>query len=194
MTQPTFSQHQQSLHDAFFTDPDQELLDFLRSEREEQRDEQRAQLASIAGVHDPKVLETLQRAGITPASMAAFTLLPLVRLAWADESVQDNEDDFILRVATEDGIQYGTPSYRLLSKWLEERPSEKMINAWSSYAQSLARELDDATYCSVVEATLGRAKRVAEASGGFLELGKKVSENEQLVLNDLTHALSRPGS
>ncbi len=194
MNQPTFSQQQQSLHDAFFTDPDQELLDFLRSEREEQRDEQRAQLASIAGVHDPKVLETLQRAGITPASMAAFSLLPLVRLAWADESIQDNEDDFILRVATEDGIQYGTPSYRLLSKWLEERPSEKMINAWSSYAQALARELDEASYQSVVAATLERAQRVAEASGGFLGLGAKVSENEQLVLHDLAHTLNRPGS
>ncbi|MCE3014534.1 MAG: hypothetical protein ACK56W_21010 [Pirellula sp.] len=194
MNQSTFSQYQQSLHDAFFTDPDQELFDFLRSEREEQRDEQRSRLASIAGVHDPKVLETLQRAGITPASMAAFCLLPLVRLAWADESIQDNEDDFILRVATEDGIQYGTPSYRLLSKWLEERPSEKMINAWSSYAQALARELDEASYQSVVAATLGRAQRVAEASGGFLGLGAKVSENEQLVLHDLAHALNRTGS
>lgn len=194
MSQPTFSQHQQSLHDAFFADPDQELLDFLRSEREEQKEEQLTELASIAGVHDPKALATLQRVGITPASMAAFTLLPLVRLAWADESIQDNEDDYILRAAAEDGIHYGTPSYRLLSKWLEERPSEKMINAWSSYAQALARELDDTTYRSVVEATLGRAKRVAEASGGFLGLGEKVSENEQLVLHDLAHALNRPGS
>jgi hypothetical protein len=128
--------HRQELHDAFFQDRDQELLDFLQSEDETAEEQERSRLQSIAGTRDPEVLEALEQLGITPASITAFMLLPLVRLAWADARIQNGEIDSIMKAATEDGITYGTPAYWLLNRWLNEKPTEKMLDAWWKYAQA----------------------------------------------------------
>ena len=150
------------------------------------------QLQTKAGIADPEVLADLKRVGITSASMTAFMLLPLVRLAWADSKIQNGEFESLLKAADDDGIAYGTPAYRLLNRWLEERPTEKVLDAWRNYAQALARELDEASLESFRQATLGRARRVAEASGGIFGLGEKISENERHVLHDLANALAKP--
>ena len=188
----SLAQHRQALHDAFFEDRDQELLDFLAFETKTTEEEERDQLQTKAGIADPQVLEALQRIGVTSASMTAFMLLPLVRLAWADAKIQDGEFESILKAATEEGIEYGTPAYRLLNRWLEERPAANVIEAWQSYARAVARELDDASLSAFQQATLGRARRVAEASGGILGMGEKIAENERHVLMDLANALMKP--
>ncbi len=192
MNNTTIEKHRQELHDAFFQDRDQELLDFLQFDEEAVEEHERSRLQTIARTDDPDVLEALKQIGITSASMTAFMLLPLVRLAWADARIQNGEIDSILKNATEDGIAYGTPAYWLLNRWLNERPTEKMIDAWWKYAQALACELSETSLEAFRHATLGRARRVAEASGGILGMGTKISEIEHLVLNDLANALTKP--
>ncbi len=192
MNNAAIARHRQELHDAFFEDRDQELLDFLRFETKTIEEQEMDQLQSTAGIDDPEVLADLKRVGITSASMTAFMLLPLVRLAWADSKIQNGEFESLLKAADDDGIAYGTPAYRLLNRWLEERPTEKVLDAWRNYAQALARELDEASLESFRQATLGRARRVAEASGGIFGLGEKISENERHVLHDLANALAKP--
>lgn len=191
MNSQSLAQQRQQLHDAFFEDRDQELLDFLDFETKTKEEEELDQLQKKAGVSDPNVLEVLKQVGITSTSMDAFMLLPLVRLAWADSRIQDGEFASLLKAADDDGIAYGTPAYRLLSRWLEERPSDKVIEAWQAYARAVARELDDASLAAFQQATLGRARRLAEASGGILGLGEKISGNERLVLMDLANALTK---
>ncbi len=192
MKNESIIQHRQALHDAFFEERDQELLDFLRFETEPTDEQERHRLQTVAGVDNPEVLDALKQVGITSASMTAFMLLPLVRLAWADSKIQDGEFEYLLKAAADDGIAYGTPSYRLLNRWLEERPTEKVLDAWWKYAQALARDLDETSLAAFREATLGRARRVAEASGGILGIGEKISDNERHVLKDLDHALTKP--
>ncbi len=192
MNNQSLAQHRQILHDAFFEDRDQELLDFLEYEMKATDQQEQEQMLIKAGIDNPEVLRTLKRLGVTSESMTAFMLLPLVRLAWADSKMQDSEFESILKAASDDGIAYGTPSYRLLSRWLDEKPTEKMLDAWTKYAQAVARELDEASLDAFRNATLGRARRVAQASGGFLGLGERVSENERHVLQDLAHALTKP--
>ena len=192
MNSESLAQHRQILHDSFFEDRDQELLDFLEFETKTAEEEEKEKLITKAGIADPQVFDALKRIGITSASMDAFMLLPLVRLAWADAKIQEGEFESLLKAADDDGIKYGTPAYRLLSRWLEERPTDKMIEAWQTYARALARELDVASLSAFQQATLGRARRLAEASGGILGLGEKISENERHVLNDLANALTKP--
>ena len=83
---------------------------------------------------------------------------------------------------------------RLLNRWLEERPTEKILDAWRNYAQALARELDEASLEVFRQSTLGRARRVANASGGIFGLGEKISDNERHVLHDLANALTKPNN
>jgi hypothetical protein len=192
MSQDSIAKRRRELHDAYFQERDLELLDFLKDEEDAQQSLEDDRLQSIAGVHSPEVLAALKSAGITSSSMTAFMLLPLVRLAWADAKIQDGEFQSILKAAEEDGIAYGTPSYRLLNRWLEERPNEKVLEAWYAYARELAAVLDEPSLAAFQQATLGRAMRVAQASGGVLGLGEKVSENERHALHDLEHALTKP--
>lgn len=191
MNTESLAHHRQNLHDAFFEDRDQELLDFLAFETKTKEEEERAVLQTKAGISDSQVLEVLERVGITSSSINAFMLLPLVRLAWADGKIQEGEFESLLKAANDEGITYGTPAYRLLSRWLEERPSDKVIEAWQVYARALARELDATSLMAFQQATLGRARRLAEMSGGILGLGDKISENERLVLMDLANALTK---
>lgn len=191
MSDDAISKYRQELHDAFFQDRDQELLDFLQFEANSIAETDSAKLLSQAGIHDPQVADALLRAGVTPASMTAFMLLPLVRLAWADAKLQNGEFETLLKAAEDDGITYGTPAYKLLNRWLEERPTEIMLDAWWKYAQALTRELDENSLAAFRNATLGRARRMAESSGGILGLGEKVSESERHVLHDLSNALTK---
>lgn len=192
MNNQNLAQHRQNLHDAFFEDRDQELLDFLEFETKTTDEQEREQMQVEAGIANTEVLQTLKRLGVTSASMTAFMLLPLVRLAWADSKIQDGEFESILKAASDDGIAYGTPAYRLLNRWLEERPTERMLDAWTKYAHAVARELDETSLDAFRNATLERVRRVADASGGILGLGEKVSENERHVFQDLAHSLSKP--
>ena len=191
MNNKSIAQRQQDLHDAFFQDRDQELLDFLEMESESAEERENERLRLVLGVSDHHVFNALKSLQVTSTSITAFMLLPLVRLAWADSRIQNGEFEFLLEAATDEGIQYGTPAYRLLNRWLEERPTPQMIEAWWQYAQALARELDETSLAAFRQATIGRALRVAESSGGILGLGEKVSENERHVLNDLAKALTK---
>ena len=144
-----------------------------------------------AKVDNPVILDKLEKLGITAPAMTAFMLLPLVRLAWADTKMAEGEFHTLLKAADEEGITYGTPAYRLLSRWLDERPSERMIETWTDYARALSQELDEESLSALRTATIERAKKIATASGGFLGLGDRVSRDEQNVLHDLRLALSK---
>jgi hypothetical protein len=181
----------QAMHDAFFADRDQELLEYLGQQGVSQSDQRRVALEQAAGVRDPEVLTRLEQLGVGPSAMTAFTLLPLVRLAWADTKISQAEFAALLKASEEDGIVYGTPSYRLLSRWLDERPSEPMIEAWIAYAEALSKELDETSLEVMRQATIERAKRIAQASGGILGLGDKTSHDERNALLDLQRALTK---
>ena len=187
----TLDKQRQAMHDAFFADRDQELLEFLDQVQLGEQQQRQDALQQAAGVKDPEVLARLERLGVGPSAMTAFALLPLVRLAWADTKVSQGEFAALLKASEEDGIVYGTPSYRLLSRWLDERPSESMVEAWIAYAEALSRELDESSLEVLRQATIERAKRIAEASGGILGLGDRTSHDERNALLDLQRALTK---
>jgi hypothetical protein len=185
----SLDKERQAMHDAFFADRDQELLEYLGQVGLGEQQQRRDALQQAAGVKDPEVLTRLEQLGVGPSAMTAFALLPLVRLAWADTQISQGEFAALLKAAEEDGIVYGTPSYRLLSRWLDERPSEPMIEAWIAYAEALSKELDETSLEVMRQATIERAKRIAQASGGILGLGDKTSHDERNALLDLQRAL-----
>lgn len=190
MASDKLNEYHQALRSAFYQQRDQELLEYLDQAQGLDPVPDGNPLESIAGVRDPEVLDALTRLGITTDNILAFTLLPLVRMAWADNRVQDGEFETILSAAESDGIREGSVGHRMLSRWLEVHPSEQMIDTWRLYARALAEELDEPTLEAVRHEVLGRAYRVAEVSGGVLGINK-ISDNERLVLEDLAHALNK---
>jgi hypothetical protein len=179
------------LEEQFFREHDQELLEFLRSDTEQESI--REKLSQLSGITDHRVLDELQRLGVTVESFTALMLLPLVRIAWADGWIQEDERLAILKAAKSEGIEERTPNFLLLERWLLERPEVKLYTAWEEYARAVTKELDMVSLETIKHRTLELARRIADTSGGMLGLGlgNRITKNEEMALLDLARAFER---
>ena len=179
-------QRGQALENLFFKEKDEKLLDQLRARMA--ADEDRSALQAATGVTDTGTLDSLLQLGISAESLTSVSLIPLVEVAWSDGVVQDKERGAILDAATKSGIASGSPSFQLLEGWLQTKPGAELMEGWKAYIHSLKSTLDETAFSQLKNSILGRAKSVAEAAGGFLGLGNKISDSEDKVLSDLKSA------
>ncbi len=181
-----FGDRRKALEDAFFHERDQQLLENLKMELE--TIEAHKHLAHVSGIVDEKVLMNLVKAGVRAETLTAVTLIPLVEVSWADGAVSDEEREAVLKAAVESGINPGTASHGLLEQWLRQRPDVRVIAVWKEYVQTLARHMPADAIAKMRENLIGRARRVAEAAGGFLGLTSKISKVEQAALDEFERA------
>jgi hypothetical protein len=175
-----------ALENSFFAARDNELLAALKSKAE--AESQLQQLASASGIDDQQVLEELLAAGLQAETMTALALIPLVEVAWADESMDDREKEAILAAAADEGLDEQDPSYQLLEQWLSVGTPPSLLDSWEEYISALVASLSASASENLKQNTLSRSRRVAEAAGGFLGLGNKVSSQEQAILDRLEAA------
>ena len=148
----------------------------------------RSALAEATGVRDEGLLARLAELGIRPETLAALTLIPLVQVAWADGVMDNKERDAILEGAVSSGISRESASYGLLEIWTVEEPSAELTRAWRDFIAALAKELTDEERHRLRDNVLTRAYDVADAAGGFLGSGPRVSAEERAVMDDLGSA------
>ncbi len=175
-----------ALEGAFFQQKDHELLKKMRAEFE--TEEKRVALSKSSGITDDGLLNQLIELEIDPTSFASFALLPLIQVAWADGKMQSAERDAILNSAEQSGVSKESAAFEILESRLEESPGDDLYDAWKVYASSLKESLDPAQASNLQNKILGRAREVAEAAGGFLGFGNKVSDEEAAVLEKLAAA------
>ena len=175
-----YSRH---LVDVVFHAEEQRLLDAFR-ERMEKMD-RRTQLAQICGIHDDAMLDHLLGLEVEPEAMAAITLVPLVVVAWADRQVQAPEREAIMEAAQASGVPPKDGRYPVLEYWLSERPGPELFEAWQHYVAALCRQLTPHEIEELKHDLLGRARNIAQAAGGILGLGSKISRAEQSALAKL---------
>jgi len=179
---------QASLIDAFFHEQDQKLLGQLRARLDRQT--KKAQLAEIAGITDEAVLDRLVELNIGPETLAAMELVPLICVAWADRKMDPSEKKAILAAADSIGLTAREELRELLDHWLNRRPGRELLDAWKHYITALCSQLSADERRRLESFVLSHAERVAEAAGGFLGLGNKVSPQEQAVLKELHQAFA----
>lgn len=173
----------QAIEDVFFTARDQELIQKLKQELA--ASEAREAMATASGINDEGVLDRLIECGISPASMASVALIPLVAVAWADNKMEANEKDAILKAASVAGVAEDSASYQAISAWLDSRPDASLTDAWKNYMGALKESLDPPAFNQLKALIIRRAENVAESAGGFLGLGNKVSDLERKTIDDL---------
>jgi hypothetical protein len=175
-----------ALENSFFAKQEEKLLMELRSKK--QAEDSKQGLTEASGITDSALITTLVRLGIKAETLAALSLAPLVAVAWADGNVDDKERVSILAAAAEIGIQPHHIGYQLVESWLARRPSRELDQAWDDYVGALKDVLSPVECNALRDDLLGRARRVAEASGGILGFGNKVSKEEKVVLDRLQAA------
>jgi hypothetical protein len=175
-----------ALENAFFAKRDAEKLAALRAKLA--KEARVAELATASGIEDHEVLETLVELDIRAETYAALTLVPMIEVAWADGTLDRKERAAVLKSAAGQGVKEGTPAYGLLESWLEARPGKELLEAWFEYLKALMERLPPNGQREFKRALVGRAQQVAEATGGFLGLGSKISDSEREVLDALNAA------
>jgi len=177
-----------ALEDAFFARENEKLRQRLRDLDQTKR--RKEALAAVSGITDDAVLDRLAALDLTSETFAALSLVPLIAVAWADGSIDDQERAAVFARAADLGVAPGDVSHELFQRWLADRPPPALVALWKSYVRALADGMSPADRQAFKVKLLERARSVAEAAGGFLGLGSKVSPPEQRVLDDLASAVS----
>ena len=180
MMDDALSKRGHSFEEAFFRERDAELI--AQRKKLEQMENNKNVLAEVSGIRNSIVLDKLVELEVSPATLASLTILPLVEVAWADGTLDEKEKEAVLAEAAKGGITRDSIDYALLNAWLKERPSPKLLEAWIHYIMGLREVMSPKELGDLKSELLNRAKKVAEAAGGFLS---KVSAKEKTVLKKM---------
>jgi len=185
MAHPLFAEARLSLEDAFFRKRDAELIAEMR--RREQVQSRKKALAEVSGITDDAVLDQLVAHDIHAETLAAFTIVPLVEMAWADGAIQTAEHRILLHAIEEAGIPKEGVSYKLMEQWLTRPPEPKLMNLWQNYTKALLAELPPEAGERIRQSVIEQARALAVAAGGFLGFAR-ISSEEERVLRTLEEA------
>lgn len=165
-THDAFAERERSLENEFFYRVDQSLISEFR--RKVEHTAGRERLAEATGIKDASLLDELMEQGIRAETLVALSLVPVIRVAFADRRMDDEEREAVLSAADSVGIQRDTASYQLLALWLERKPDERLFVAWKRYIHALSRTADTQTMEQLRTSITDRAREIARATGGFL--------------------------
>ncbi len=174
-----------ALENAFFAEQNEKLLAKLREKAA--REEKKSEIREYLNMDNEEVLEALVDLDVEPETMVAFSLVPLVEVAWADGEIQKQEREAIIQAAVERGVDEGSTTCALLRSWLETPPNPLLLETWRAYIEELTDSLDEESRAQVKSSVMGRARAVAEAAGGFLGLAS-ISSAERKKLDELEWA------
>ena len=169
-----------SLEDAFFFEQDRTLIE-RRTERRKMA-ESKEVLGTVSGITNEAILERLVNLNVHPETLAALALVPLIEVVWADGKVDEKELAMVLAHARTQGIALGSVERELLERWLTHRPEASLLNAWQHYVQGLCECLSQSERDALKEELMRDVRKAAEASGGFLGMGRISGREKQVLL------------
>ncbi len=184
---PVLKSKAKALEDSFFARENERILRELReaSVREEKKKEFREYL----DIDDDEIVNALVDLEVEPETLVAFSLVPLVEVAWADGEIQQEEREAIIKAAIERGVEESSPTCNLLRNWLQTKPSPELLEVWKSYVEALKPSLGDRAKAHLRDGTLDRAREIADAAGGFLGVAT-ISAAEKKMIEELEQAFT----
>jgi hypothetical protein len=172
-----------AMEESFFAKQNEALRQRLRASEETKTKKQA--LSAASGVTDDGLLDKLVALNLQGETLAALSLVPLVVAAWADGRIDNSERTAVLSAAEGAGLGKHEVSYQLLAQWLAEPPPAEMLIKWKAYIGALTATLSEEARQALKLTLLDRAREIAEAAGGFLGIGSRVSSAEKAVLDEL---------
>lgn len=174
------------LEESFFAKQNQQLVEKLKADK--QRVMTKDGIREVTGIENDAVLERLVALKLNRETVAALALFPLIEVAWADGAVDTKESAAVLEAAHQSGILKGSSAHTLIEGWLKLKPPAALHTAWFNYLLALCAGMTADDKAMLKNELLGKARLVAEASGGILGLGSKVSKAEHDTLKKLEEA------
>ncbi|MBK7859298.1 MAG: TerB family tellurite resistance protein [Archangiaceae bacterium] len=172
------------LEEAFFRQMNQKLTEKLQAENQKKLD--REAITRLTGISTGELLDKLLELKLGASTVTAFGLLPVVEVAWADGVVDDKERRAVLDAAKKTGVSGAAAE--IIDAWLKNQPAKDLFETWKRYIAAICAHLGPDEKTLMKNEVVGRARSVAEASGGFLGMGNHVSKEEQAVLEKIAKA------
>jgi len=165
--------------------------EYFRQQNAEAAARMRAKMAlEAAGVEDHVLRDELLAAGFDADKARALFILPLIDVAWADGRVQDEERKEILSFVEQRGIEKNSGAFRLVSGWLETKPTDRSYQRATELLAPIVTEIQKKNP-DLKDWILKASTQVAEATGGLFGFGLKMtSKEEQAVIEKLAKKLS----
>ena len=171
-----------ALEDSFFAKENERILQELRAVKA--REEKKKEFREYLNIDNEEIINTLVDLEVEPETLIAFSLVPLVEVAWADGVIQPKERDAIIKAAIERGVEDGSPTCALLRNWLQTKPDPRLLEVWRGYVEAVMGSLGERSRAHLKSGTMGRARAIAEAAGGFLGVAS-ISAAEKKMLEEL---------
>ncbi|MGX9966235.1 hypothetical protein ACVFYP_23130 [Roseomonas sp. F4] len=183
MSQEFLDDRRRALEEAFFARETAAWRERHRAASAAQSE--REKLAAASGITEPALLDRLVEAGVKADTLAALSLVPLVLVGWADGTLDEAERKALLHAAAESGVSSGSAAHESFTQWLSAPPPPDLLDVWTAYIHASAPGMDAQSRQLLKGTLIGRARRVAEAAGGFLGLGSRISPAEAKMLEQL---------
>ncbi|MGE0133163.1 MAG: hypothetical protein AB7U82_34230 [Blastocatellales bacterium] len=175
-----FAQREHWLEEEYFGKKNQELIQKIHERQAREADRQK--MSEVTGINDQEVLEALQDLGFTAETIQLLHVVPLVEVAWTEGGVADRERAMIYKVAQSRGVQPGSAAYEQLSKWLENKPSERFFEASLQAIRVVLDLLPEASREASREDLIAYCNQIATAvSSGILGPGRILDEERALI-------------
>jgi hypothetical protein len=171
-----------ALEDSFFAKENERILQELRAVKA--REEKKKEFREYLNIDNEEIINALVDLEVEPETLIAFSLVPLVEVSWADGEIQPKERDAIIKAAIERGVEDGSPTCDLLRNWLQMKPDSRLLEVWKGYIEVLKSSLGERSRTHLKSGTMGRARAIAEAAGGFLGVAS-ISAAEKNMLEEL---------
>ena len=189
------------LEEAFFYKVDRELIELLSTRL--QREEKIRLFANATGIRDQKHLELLADSGFELSTLH-FIWVPLILVAWADGNAEKLEKEVIADILGSKGISQETISRVIAHTWFRNKPTEELWEIWAEFSAATSASLNPSVYNELIDEIVRLCRLIADASGGFMGLGKisatetqaidRVIRTLQQTDGDRTHASSSRGA
>ena len=136
----------------------------------------RRRIGDSVGNLDLSLADRIAALGFDGDSAAAFDLLPLIHVAWADGKIQSAERGLLLEILMVRGFERGSQAFVTVESLLERRPSEAFFE---ESLRVLKEALGDRP--SVGATIVSLCTQVAEAAGGVLGMRRVSPEERKLI-------------
>jgi hypothetical protein len=181
-----FDDRRKTLEEGFFKKQNESLLRKMKESSE--RAASKEEIRQHTGIANEKLLDALAAMKLGAGATMVMSMLPVIEVAWADGVVTEKERAVLLEQSSSLGIKPGSDAFLFLAHWLDERPDPSWYKLWVEYIEGVCSKLSAEKKATFKAELLGRARHVAEASGGVLGLGWAVSAAEKKVLDRLAKA------
>lgn len=181
-----FKNRCRSLENAFFSDLDQKLIREMQDKLSAEEAIQR--LRTESGIKDEAALKALHALGVTPQALSAFRVFPLIAVAWADGTA-DQQEVTTVRMIAQRHLTKDSEAAKLLERWLSDKPSSEMLSTWESCAETVFSSLEEQQSRSLRSQLIEEVSEVASASGGVLGFAA-TTKSESETIAKIKRALS----